>query len=210
MARAKVSDPWEEEWRRRYASRAQARLCEHPGCAAPGEHRAPKDRVSLNEYRWLCLEHVRAFNAAWNYFAGMSEGEVEAHIRRDIVWDRPTWKLGGQQGSQPGGPRQKSREDGKRGYKVHDDFGVYEENVGSQEDSRSQRADWPSRPSLSPESQAARTMELEFPVTWAEVRIRYRQLVKQHHPDANGGDKEAEERLKTINQAYATLRKFLC
>ena len=30
--------------------------------------------------------------------------------------------------------------------------------------------------------------------------------MKQLHPDANGGDKEAEERLKLINQAYSTLK----
>jgi curved DNA-binding protein CbpA len=31
-------------------------------------------------------------------------------------------------------------------------------------------------------------------------------LVKLHHPDAHGGDKVAEEKLKIINQAYATLK----
>jgi curved DNA-binding protein CbpA len=31
-------------------------------------------------------------------------------------------------------------------------------------------------------------------------------LVKLHHPDAHGGDKEAEEKLKIINQAYTTLK----
>jgi len=31
-------------------------------------------------------------------------------------------------------------------------------------------------------------------------------LAKLHHPDANGGDRAAEERLKTINLAYAALR----
>ena len=39
-----------------------------------------------------------------------------------------------------------------------------------------------------------------------EVKTRYKQLAKQHHPDANNGDRDAEERLKTINQAYAALR----
>jgi len=29
--------------------------------------------------------------------------------------------------------------------------------------------------------------------------------VKRFHPDANGGDKTAEERLKRINQAYTFL-----
>ncbi|MFO1060844.1 MAG: DnaJ domain-containing protein, partial [Dongiaceae bacterium] len=35
---------------------------------------------------------------------------------------------------------------------------------------------------------------------------RYKSLVKRLHPDANGGDKAAEERLKHINLAYSTLK----
>jgi curved DNA-binding protein CbpA len=38
------------------------------------------------------------------------------------------------------------------------------------------------------------------------LKARYKVLVKMHHPDAHGGDKAAEERLKIINQAYATLK----
>jgi hypothetical protein len=56
------------------------------------------------------------------------------------------------------------------------------------------------------ERQALTVLELSPPVTLAEIKIRYKGLVKQLHPDANGGDKEAEERLKVINQAYSTLK----
>jgi curved DNA-binding protein CbpA len=52
-------------------------------------------------------------------------------------------------------------------------------------------------------------LDLSLPVTLLEVKARYKQLVKRHHPDANGGDKAAEERLKIINEAYATLRHSL-
>jgi curved DNA-binding protein CbpA len=34
-------------------------------------------------------------------------------------------------------------------------------------------------------------------------------LAKQHHPDATGGDKQAEERLKDINRAYSLLKHRL-
>jgi curved DNA-binding protein CbpA len=52
-------------------------------------------------------------------------------------------------------------------------------------------------------------MELTPPVTLEGLKTRYKELVKRHHPDANGGDKEAEERLKLVNQAYATLKQSL-
>src|SRR5882672_6797989 len=71
-----------------------ARLCDHPGCAAGGDFRAPRSRIELDHYFWFCLDHVRAYNAAWNYYAGMSEAEVEAEIRHDTTWQRPTWPLG--------------------------------------------------------------------------------------------------------------------
>ncbi len=41
------------------------------------------------------------------------------------------------------------------------------------------------------------------------VKSRYKELAKRHHPDANGGDRAAEERLKTINLAYAAVRHHL-
>src|ERR1700752_3054970 len=73
---------------------APARSCDHPGCLGVGDFRAPKSRLDLHDYHWFCLEHVRAYNLAWNYYAGMSDEEIEAEIRHDTVWQRPTWRLG--------------------------------------------------------------------------------------------------------------------
>ncbi len=88
------------------------RLCDHPGCEAGGEFRAPRSRLELNHYYWFCLDHVRSYNAAWNYYAGMSETEIEAEIRRDTVWQRPSWKLG-----QRHGPAYEAR--------INDPLGLY-------------------------------------------------------------------------------------
>jgi curved DNA-binding protein CbpA len=49
-------------------------------------------------------------------------------------------------------------------------------------------------------------LELPIGVSFEEVRSRYKALVKQLHPDANGGDRAAEDRLKVVNQAYGTLK----
>jgi hypothetical protein len=74
------------------------RVCDHPDCVAGGDFRAPKSRLDLRDYYWFCLDHVRAYNAAWNYYAGMSDAEIEAEIRCDTVWQRPSWRLGDRHG----------------------------------------------------------------------------------------------------------------
>ena len=81
------------------AAAAATRLCDHPGCASGGEYRAPRSRFALDTFFWFCLDHVRLFNAQWNYYAGMSAREIEAEIRNDTVWQRPTWPLGGRGGA---------------------------------------------------------------------------------------------------------------
>ncbi len=39
-----------------------------------------------------------------------------------------------------------------------------------------------------------------------EMRTAYRKLAHQYHPDKTGGDKEAEEKFKEVNEAYGVLK----
>ena len=73
---------------------APGRPCDCPGCQNAGEYRAPKSRTSLNAYWWFCLEHVREYNASWDFYKGMTPGQIEAQTRLDTQWQRPTWPLG--------------------------------------------------------------------------------------------------------------------
>jgi hypothetical protein len=164
------------------AAAAAMRLCDHPGCTAGGDYRAPRGRDRLRVFYWFCLDHVRTYNAQWNYYAGMSAREIEAEIRNDTVWQRPTWPLGSRVGF---------------GAKLRD-FGMF---GFEEEEERTVRK----RP-LSEQEQALAVFELAAPFTFAELKARYKELVKLHHPDAHGGDKAAEERLKVINQAYSTIK----
>jgi DnaJ-domain-containing protein 1 len=62
-------------------------------------------------------------------------------------------------------------------------------------------------PSAPPDlREALEVLGLVWPVSMIDLKAKYKQLAKLHHPDANGGDKESEEVLKSINLAYATLR----
>ncbi|MBE9557620.1 MAG: J domain-containing protein [Proteobacteria bacterium] len=183
---------------------APERLCEQSGCTEPGHYRAPKGRDRLDEYHWFCLDHVREYNKAWNYYAGMSEDEVEADTRRDTTWQRPTWPLGAR-----GGGNQRHAH---RATPIHDGFGYFNGDGEGEVDNR-QRRNGHARAAgfhpSSPEARAMDIMDLNAPLTLTGLKARYKELVKLHHPDANGGDKLAEERLKEINEANSTLKKAL-
>ena len=162
------------------------RRCAVRGCDEEGEYRAPRSRTALREYHWFCLEHVRQYNATWNYYDGMSDDEVERDVRADTTWHRPTWRLGDGQGP------------GAHGYRIHDGFADFVDDA-------------PPRPAPppSPAEDALAVLELRPPVTVDVVKARYKALVKRHHPDANGGDKAAEERFKEISEAYRTIMAAL-
>jgi hypothetical protein len=163
------------------------RACDHPGCGAHGGFRAPKSRRSLNEYYWFCLEHVRAYNRSWDYYKGMSPGEIEAEMRRDTTWQRPSWPLGRiGLGAEEG---------------VIDPFGVLGKGAATPKRETNEAP---------PELRSPlATLDLAWPVTRTDVKRAYKALAKRHHPDANSGDKAAEDRLKTINVAYTTLIRAL-
>ncbi|TAJ91136.1 MAG: molecular chaperone DnaJ [Reyranella sp.] len=166
------------------------RVCEAPGCRLQGEYRAPRARDKLDEYRWFCLDHVRDYNKKWDYFAGLEPDQIEAHIRADTTWRRPVWPLG-------------ARRNGNSYAHIKDPFGLADDaGLGEKPPPKYDGSE-----QLTPaERNALDVLELSWPLTRKVVKSRYKELVKLHHPDANGGAREAEEKLKEINAAYSTLR----
>lgn len=175
------------------------RCCDREGCTAAGEYRAPKSRTRLNDYFWFCLDHVREYNKAWDYYAGMSEQEIEAALRQDITWQRPSWPMG----------EWRTLERQMRDHVMNDYY--HGTGQGSGADRGDGHGGDPAgarrrAAARSPEAEALDLMDLAIDADVVQIKARYRELVKIHHPDANGGDKDAEERLKRINQAYTTLK----
>jgi DnaJ-domain-containing protein 1 len=171
-----------------FGPRAPVRGCDQPGCPGEGLFRAPRtrDRVGdLESYHWFCLEHVRSYNAAWNYYAGLSEAEMERELRRSMVGGRPTWPLGWR----------------VAGRKWRDPLNLYAEH-GPEGEAKQEKV----RPVPDDERQALRTFDMTPPFSLAQLKARYKVLVKRHHPDANGGNKASEEKLKLITRAYAFLK----
>jgi hypothetical protein len=178
--------------------------CAWEGCAASGEFRAPKDR-RLADYLMFCLDHVRAYNARWDFHAGATVADLEAEIRSAATWERPTWKLGTLgAGYRPG------RRTGARPH-VSDPFGFsagtdFEDRKNARADDAQARA---TPGGATARNRALKVLDLSAPLTLESLKERYKALVKKYHPDANGGSAEAEDRMKTINEAYQTLKAGL-
>ena len=165
------------------------RPCDHPIFLEHGDHRAPKSPQELEIYYWFCLDHVRAYNTAWNYFSGMSQPEIERFQREAVTGHRPTWRMGTGKHSNAEEP-------------IADPLDIF--GFGSY--FRCEEEVERERPIDAAQHRALAVMNLESSVTLQEIKMRYKQLVKRYHPDANGGDKAAEVRFKTISEAYNLLR----
>jgi hypothetical protein len=165
------------------------RICESKGCAGEGSFRVSASRDKINEHLWFCLEHARAHNEHWDYFNGMSEAEIEAFRVDAVTGHRPTWPLG----------RRAARM--RNGHDSH----PYDDRYGVLADA-AEKPRAPERRLLRPQIVALETLGLEASATLLEIKARYKELVKRFHPDANGGDRGAEERLKQVIKAYGVLR----
>jgi hypothetical protein len=159
-----------------------------PGCQKPGEHRAPRDR-SLSSHYWFCLDHVQDYNAAWNFFAGMADRDIENHIVPSFYGDRPTW-----------------RADAYRGLEAELWRKIEAMRFFRDEEPGPEQANPNARSTGNPELDALAVLGLEAPIDFAAIKKRYRTLVKQYHPDHQGGDASKEDLLKKINMAYTILK----
>ncbi len=179
--------------------RAQHPPCEWPGCAGAATHRAPKGRDRENEYWRFCLDHVREYNHSYNFFAGMSTDDIARYQREAVVGHRPTWKMG-MNGGKPTG-RSRAARFGPAFEGANDPFGMF----GDEQDGEHLRRR-ETHVIRNAERKALHTLGFDGAATTKEIKVRFKELVKRHHPDANGGDRSSEDRLREIIQAYNYLK----
>jgi hypothetical protein len=176
--------------------------CEWPSCAAPATHRAPKGRLQANEYWRFCLNHVREYNSSYNFFAGMNDDAVAKYQKDAITGHRPTWKMCSV-GGQPGTARR-----GRGGFReadrgAEDPFSLFGETGARPGHARPASE---GRKILNAQRRAFEVLGLEADAKRADIKAKFKTLVKRHHPDANGGDRGSEDRLREIIVAYNYLK----
>ena len=183
--------------------RASHPACEWPGCNGAATHRAPKGRDREKDYWRFCLNHVREYNHSYNFFAGMSTDDIAKYQKDAITGHRPTWKMG------MNGGRPTVRSHSAR-FEPHlndadDPLGLFRHFGAAARDGDHLRAR-ETRVIRNAERKALDVMGLDPDATAAEIKIRFKALVKRHHPDANNGDRSTEDKLREIIQAYNYLK----
>lgn len=172
--------------------------CEVNGCEQPGVHRAPKGRGQDGEYHLFCMAHVRQYNKSFNYFKDMPDVDIASYQKSARTGHRPTWSLGTNNGpADTDDPAVQGRDNPR----FSDAFGFFGEKTsgGPSPEPRKRQIRNAERKSLA-------TLGLDIDVKPVEVKAQFKMLVKRHHPDANGGGQEFEEKLREIIQAYDYLK----
>jgi hypothetical protein len=169
----------------------KAHPCAVPGCEAEGVCHAPVDPHNLALRQWLCTRHARESNENWDFFVGMNPTEIERFRAAAVIGHRPTWPLG----------KRTAGFNGFTGaYTIEDGYAIFTPRKERPEPRRPQRV-------LTPmQRQAFDLLGLEGSASLNEIKARYKELVKRFHPDANGGNRGTEERLKQVIKAYGVLR----
>lgn len=176
------------------------RSCDHAGCSEAGTYRAPKAPDRLDQHYWFCLDHVRAYNAAWDYLKGKSTADICDFQRATACWDRPTWKISG--GAAKGSPR------GARRIRIEDPLDILKGrfSIDPELEIERRRYDPAGLTPLKPEDRRALAkLGLDSRADKDDIKKAYKSLAKRYHPDVAGGDEASVARFRAITDAYRHL-----
>ena len=188
----------------RPGAKEEVPCCQWKGCHAPGRYRAPQGRGRDGEFYLFCVEHVRRYNASYNYFEGMSDIEVEEFQKGATYGHRPTWKVGANawsHGTHQGFSGANLRRFAEARTANAQGFYAWRAREARAEAQQARRR-------LKPlERKALHALDLDERAGKEEIKARFKELVKRHHPDLNNGHRGSEEKLREIIQAYNYLKQ---
>ena len=173
-------------------------VCQWDGCEKSGVHRAPVGRHAEDQYFVFCFEHVKEYNKGYNFFSGLSDTEVARYQKEAVTGNRPTWSMGVNKNAKWSPAMNQARTGAAR---LRDPFGYAGWRLNDPKAAPRERR-------LKPlEGKAFEALELPASATSSDIKQRYKELVKKHHPDANGGDRGSEERFRAVIHAYQLLKQ---
>ena len=182
-----------------FALKPGEKPCEHPECRVAGSAKAPKSRDMPGAFYWFCQKHAAEYNKNWNFFSGMSEGQIRAEQELEkVTGGRPTWSMKADSRS-----REAAAMAARDARHVADPFGLFRAEKRRAESDRAAQE----RRLGKLERQAMGDLDLEVTADGPTIRAKYKDLLKRCHPDMNGGDRSAEHKLQRVIKAYKTLQK---
>ena len=212
------------------------RPCDWPDCESAGAFRAPlpRDLASdlaggkggiadddalrrmlegglddrVDDSAWFCLQHVREYNAEWDFFDGMNEDEINDFRDEDASWHRPTWPVsepGTGAGTRAGMGAAQSAGGPWTGADAFSDPHSLFPGGRKNGTAGNGTANSFKRSLTMGDLEALRVLGLEEDASVTDIKTSFKRLAKQHHPDLNGGDAESGIRLRAVIEAYNCL-----
>lgn len=173
-------------------------ICAHPDCTEEGSFPAPRDPRDLNARQYFCEKHIKEFNRNWNGLSGFKPEEIFSMQGGGATWGRPTWQLGVNTESYRKANAGRTR--------TADPYTLFEGAQGNT--ARREKAH--SAPTLPRQIQnACDVLNVTDPCDTNVIKKQYVALAKKYHPDVQSEiSDDAGEKIKTINDAYRTLREY--
>ena len=160
------------------------KYCEWPNCEKKGEYRAPTSREKLRTFKFFCLEHIKEYNKAWDYFKGRSVEQIYDEVSNDAYWHRKTKKK-------------------IEKFKVVDELNFFDQNSHTFKSH-------PNHEKIITNNKirnSLQILDLEGFCDINQLKIQYKKMVKKYHPDLNQSG--CHEKIIKLNNAYSSLKKFL-
>ncbi|WP_156851654.1 J domain-containing protein [Bartonella refiksaydamii] len=180
---------------------SEAQQCQWEGCEKTGVHKAPAGRNHEGQYLYFCIDHVRAYNKNFNYFSGLSDKDIAKFQKDALTGHRPTWPTDfSNSTSKKTAANYAQIRSGTAAYqnRMRDPLTLFTERHSTNSFSRK----------LKPlEAKAFDTLGLPANASAEDIKTKYKELVKKHHPDSNGGNRSSEERFRDVLHAYNLLKK---
>lgn len=176
--------------------------CAHPGCNEAGEFRAPDPEgqsASPNgpgSYRYLCLDHVREFNAGYNWFDGMSPEEILDAQSPLNIWPSET-RAFRSLGSVDSPPKWAD---------FKDPLDAISTRFRTERDERMPKPRADGHILSTEDRRALKTLGLGEDADRRALRSAYSNKVRAYHPDKNGGNRSYEKALQDVIAAYTHLK----
>jgi len=177
------------------ASEPAGPKCQWDGCEKIGAHRAPVGPGAEGLYLLFCLEHVKEYNKGYSFTTAPSNADIARYQKEAATGSRPTFGTRVNQATEipiPSTVRSGSAKtlNARRTAAHH----------------HAQKSSLQRRKLKVLEAKAFETLGLSPEATPEEIRSRYKERLKMHHPDVNQGSRTSEDELRASIEAHKILK----